>query len=98
MIHPFHPGTRSSLHYYCYCYYHRYGCYYCSCSIVAFSGIPVGGFGPKSEEINLTPSRTFLHRSGTLYEVISLEKTKFKICSSTPGGGESLIIALQGST
>ena len=55
--------------------------------LLPFSGLPVGGSGPKSQEINLTPSRTFLHCSGTLFQGINLEKTKFKICSSTPGGG-----------
>ena len=55
--------------------------------LLPFSGLPVVGFGPKLQEINLTPSRTFLHCSGTLFQGINLEKTKFKICSSTPGGG-----------
>ena len=47
------------------------------------------GFGGNLEEIKLTPSRTFLHCSGTLFPGSYLEKTKFKICSSTPGGGKN---------
>ena len=45
-------------------------------------------FGRNLEEINRTHSRTFLDCSGTLFQSINLEKTKFKSCSSTPGRGE----------